>query len=601
MTHAIAVSQSSPLVPETRSIPDHEAPGRVRWFDCVTAGAICAAIIVLRILCIHGLRWHSDEPQHLHVVWGWATGRLPYRDVFDNHSPLFAFLFSPLFRLVGERNDIVDVMRWFMLPFLAASLWFVYKLGEQLFSARVGLWAAVIASLFPDWFLMMAQFRTDVLWTTLWLGSLVILATGRFSARRFFYAGLVLGAAFSVTMKTTLMLMTLCVAGLVTLVYCYFADRSRKTNTRWAELLVALGAGLLGLVIIPAAFILFFAVEGILPKMYYCVIQHNIIGSHGIQRMLRRSRGWQTLLIPAVLVVSLSLRSTFRNDPSRAARRLFLLFVIGFFVPILEAVWTSVTPQDYMPIWPLVGGAVGVILLLVFESFSGAHPLVRHAERAFLLVVTGFEIWMILHGGFQHSGDPADSAEISSSFIERANAGGIEAIREARALTNPGDYLMDSKGETIYRQRPYWYVLESFTRKRLIAGNLPDELPDSLIATRTAVTTISNRMMPSSQKFINENYVAVGLLHVLGQIMPGSEGQNFTFEIKIPEHYTLMTRNGQRPAGLLDGQPFTAPRVLEAGTHTFQRTRGTGPVAFLWARAAEKGFSPFYVPAVKAN
>ena len=46
----------------------------------------------------------------LHVVWAWATGRLPYRDVFDNHSPLFGFVFSPLFRLVGERNDIVDVV-----------------------------------------------------------------------------------------------------------------------------------------------------------------------------------------------------------------------------------------------------------------------------------------------------------------------------------------------------------------------------------------------------------------------------------------------------------------------------------------------------------
>ena len=32
-------------------------------------------------------RVNTDEPQHLHVAWSVAQGLLPYRDVFDNHSP----------------------------------------------------------------------------------------------------------------------------------------------------------------------------------------------------------------------------------------------------------------------------------------------------------------------------------------------------------------------------------------------------------------------------------------------------------------------------------------------------------------------------------
>jgi hypothetical protein len=47
--------------------------------------------------------WNSDEPQHLHVVWAWANGMLPYKDVFDNHSSLFQAISAPLFALLGKR------------------------------------------------------------------------------------------------------------------------------------------------------------------------------------------------------------------------------------------------------------------------------------------------------------------------------------------------------------------------------------------------------------------------------------------------------------------------------------------------------------------
>jgi hypothetical protein len=39
------------------------------------------------------LAWHqtigSDESQHAHVAWAWVHGFVQYRDVFDNHTPLF--------------------------------------------------------------------------------------------------------------------------------------------------------------------------------------------------------------------------------------------------------------------------------------------------------------------------------------------------------------------------------------------------------------------------------------------------------------------------------------------------------------------------------
>src|SRR5437588_7535642 len=79
----------------------------VTTLERVTFAVIVAALIALRIAYAFVYRLDSDEPQHLHVVWGWANGLLQYRDLFDNHSPLFQMLCAPLFKLFGERADII--------------------------------------------------------------------------------------------------------------------------------------------------------------------------------------------------------------------------------------------------------------------------------------------------------------------------------------------------------------------------------------------------------------------------------------------------------------------------------------------------------------
>ena len=72
----------------------------------------------------------SDEPQHLHVVWNWSQGRVAYRDFFDNHTPLFHLLMAPLLCLLGERADILNVMRLFVIPFYLVSIWAVHRLAN---------------------------------------------------------------------------------------------------------------------------------------------------------------------------------------------------------------------------------------------------------------------------------------------------------------------------------------------------------------------------------------------------------------------------------------------------------------------------------------
>src|SRR5262249_53671699 len=94
-------------------------------------------LLALKLFYVANQPWDSDEPQHLHVVWAWANGLLPYKDVFDNHAPLFQALSAPVFALFGERAEIVTTMRWAITPVAVLVLFITYRLGRRLFSKRV--------------------------------------------------------------------------------------------------------------------------------------------------------------------------------------------------------------------------------------------------------------------------------------------------------------------------------------------------------------------------------------------------------------------------------------------------------------------------------
>ena len=137
------MSQPSPNArPVVATSPD--ATALASRGTVVMVFALFAAILALRVLYVLHYRIDSDEPQHLHVVWGWANHLVQYRDVFDNHTPLFHLVCTPLYQLVGERADAVILMRFAMVPLFFFSLWCVYRLGVIIKSREVGLWASVL-------------------------------------------------------------------------------------------------------------------------------------------------------------------------------------------------------------------------------------------------------------------------------------------------------------------------------------------------------------------------------------------------------------------------------------------------------------------------
>ncbi|MGZ5465370.1 MAG: hypothetical protein ACXWLY_20785, partial [Thermoanaerobaculia bacterium] len=103
-----------------------------------------SAVFALRAVAWLRYRFDSDEQQHLHVTWGWTAGLIPYRDLFDNHAPLFHFLTAPLLALFGERADIILWMRLSVVPLFALVVWATYALARQLYDARVAAWSCLL-------------------------------------------------------------------------------------------------------------------------------------------------------------------------------------------------------------------------------------------------------------------------------------------------------------------------------------------------------------------------------------------------------------------------------------------------------------------------
>jgi hypothetical protein len=532
-----------------------------------------ALLMLLKVISAYTWRVNSDEPQHLHIVWAWANGLLQYRDVFDNHTPLFHMLFAPVYTLFGERPDILILMRLAVVPLFFMALWATYLIGKALYSRRVGLWAMIFTALYPGFFLASAEFRADDLWMVPWLLALAMLVQKRLRASHLFVAGLLLGTALSVSMKTSLLL---CALGLATLsIFLLRRDFQPLSVRQYASNTLAL---LAGSTLVPLALILFFAAQGALAPMYYGVLQHNIVPGLGNWRHV------QNCILPVLIIVPVIIGGTYliqrySTDDSLKQRRLVVFLTYGFAMLGLYSAWPLITNQDFLPLTPLlIISATG----LLFESLKiKGKEVARYIQSTAILAVLA----LLELSALVSKDEPWHAHGLTESAL----------LTEVLQLTHPDETIMDLKGETVFRQRPFFYALEDVTRKRIELGMIKDTIPEDMTSARTTVATLSNSGFSARDlEFLNHNFLPVGHLRVLGQLIDAPNAEVMSnFNIRIPNSYAVIAKQGT-VSGWLDGTPYHGPRKLGAGPHTFRSSSsGNGPLAIIWAPAIERGFSPF--------
>ena len=562
------------------------SPAELSTTERVAIAVVVIAAVLLRLVEIHHFRIDSDEPQHLHVAWAWTQGLLQYRDVFDNHSPLFHMLFAPVVAWLGERPDIVEQGRLAMLPFYALAVASAYAIGRALFTPRVAAWGTLIGALYSRFFLCSIEFRTDDLWAALWLLALAVLVHGRLTHRRAFAVGVLLGTAVGVSMKTTMLLTALTVAAVVTRVVV-----RRRPQLTWRALFTRAAVLAAGLAVVPVAIGAYFAWRGALGSLYYGTIAHNTLPGLGMWREPLR-----TLIIPAALpLLIVGARWIARFAPNRhvGARRVLVYFTAAVILLLLVSVWPLITREDFLPVDPLTALLVTALVLGLPSIVPWGARVPRPLRTGPLvpLIAIVIELFVLVQT------EPWQDETRWHRLL----------IADVLRLTTPADYVMDVKGETVYRHRPFFWGLEHITKERIARGLIPDHIAERLIATRTPVVTGDATSFPNhGRAFMRDNYVVVGEVRVLGQVLPAAEtviassahGTARThpgrihFRIRVPNEYAIVAEQGEFD-GWLDGTRYRGPRLLSEGTHELRVRADMPRLAYVWAPAFEKGYSPF--------
>src|ERR1051326_6565111 len=233
--------------------------------------SLIATAVAVRASLIFRYRFDSDEPQHMHVAWGWAHGLAQYRDVFDNHMPLFHLLSSPLFAATGDDPRLLFAARLSMMPLFLGALVLVWRIARNLFDETTAWWSTALAAVVPPFFLGSLEYRTDDLWLVFWLGVIAVAVGNSPPTRKAALGGLPLGGAFGVSMKSTLFVAVLVIAVIATLLLTMRRAPLPPLRLLGKCALIAAATP----AIIPALNPIGFAVAGLWRPFVYGVFEHN--------------------------------------------------------------------------------------------------------------------------------------------------------------------------------------------------------------------------------------------------------------------------------------------------------------------------------------
>ena len=556
----------------TRRIADYFGLSYPHEF--ASAVSLLIALILLRVITVMHYKFGADEPQHLHVIWGWARGFVQYRDLADNHMPLFQILCAPIYKLIGDRGTILYWMRVILQPLYIVAFWCTYRIGSLLFSRRVGVWAAILVGLSFDYAFCSVEFRTDNLWAPLWLLCLSILLGGTLTMRRALIAGFLMGLCFGVSMKTVLLVMSTAVGGSMTLI---FVGRE-PLGIGWGRILGALAAFFASALIVPATIMATFALYGIWPQFRYWVFDHNVVPG-----LTNHPAWWVIIFAVGFPLIALGARWVVAATPETivAARRSFVFVTAGFFFTALLSFWPFLSRQDYLPFYPLAFVICTGAALTISDRWARNRNIAkiwRVMPVPALFGVCELLVALLVHPFWE------DKAKLESGLL-----------RDALKLTEPGDFVFDRRGETVFRQRCFYPIIETFTEERIRRGWMADNVIQRCIDTHTCVAVLPGAMPSATLRFLEQNYLPIGdRLRVAGVLLHSpTDGKRFAFETVIPASYKIIARDVGTVMGVLDGERYEGKeRFLSPGTHTFVQTSTGHDLVVFWAQAVDRHFRP---------
>jgi hypothetical protein len=271
----------------------------------------------------------------------------------------------------------------------------------------------------------------------------------------------------------------------------------------------------------------------------------------------------------------------FSSNKELRDRIVFTFLLPGCYILWLYGFWPDVPREDDLPLYPLVPLAICLFVGNLLPK--GSRDMVERFSTRLAWTVIIVQIgWLLIFQRPWH----------------RLNKDQIADISTILQLVNPDEFVMDPVAGAVYRQRPYFYALETITKTRIRFGLTPDNIRQRLKDTGTKVAMPDGIWhYTKSRLFVDDNYVPLKHqdgIRVAGKYLvkdPAKPDDSYHFDVEIPAKYSIVDDQG-RVAGTLDDTPCDGPRELAAGPHKFRPSGRPSEVTLFWDRAFEKGYRP---------
>ena len=458
--------------------------------------------MVLRVALTFNRELDIDEFQHLHAAWMLSQHYVLYRDVWENHTPLFYYLLLPLFRCCREGPGLVLIARVISSCAALGILLLTYVLARIDHDKLTSLLAVIILSYMVIFAEKSIEVRPDQFLIILWLASLWISIRAFSNSRRlgFFAAGLLLGIAFLFSQKALLPYAAMSFTFLV----CSYIGGWQRAFLRFLRIQ---SSYTLGFLIPVAACLALFYHSGTLKEMITSTVLESFTYPNNYRPFYLLALRNISFFLLALAGVIMHMRQLKKSAAAVRANQSVLLIPVLFLLIVFLFFQTAPYPQSallFAPVLAIYGAeafrkSLDGILLSRRKETQGQTS--RLNARGLLPFTAALATGLVI---------PCAILILRGHPFSNTSARQFRTMEYVLNHTHSNDVIFDGESAYVFRPQAYFYgSLFHAIVWRIQRGEIKQDIAESLTRTDCKVVIYDERVstLPQPvQLFLKANY-----------------------------------------------------------------------------------------------
>ncbi|MBU1626566.1 glycosyltransferase family 39 protein [bacterium] len=486
---------------------------------------------------------------------------VPYRDFWENHTPLFHLIISLLLKFLPERPETVIYLRFVLVFPLILIFYLVNLLIKSSYDLTVFLYAFLFLS-FHKWFIdKSSEVRPDVILVVFSLAGLYYWIKGldHYWKKPLFLSGLFIGLGFITSPKVIIILISMIISFLIH----QFTGYRLKSVGIYTLIFSSFFAGIL----IPILFFTFYLLfNNALTQFFQCFYigilknpNYFSPASYVRESFFINFVFWIAGITGIIYYIFNYLRKFF-NKKQNSTFHITIITAIIFQYLVFHWFMPSPYPQSALIIFPLMSIYSGAMIFKLEEY-------IRKRWRGFRRVPIYTFILLLIVIPPLYSFIVKDKDLVNKNFNQKAM---IDFILDN---TDKKIRVFDCQGFYMFRKPTSYYgVLVKDILIAMEKGLIKYDIPADLIKNNCMMAIPDYRwsMLPSGLKtFFEENFIFIKKYGILvpGKVFDGIEILlPINFKLLMDCNYYLSTIPPEREIKL-DGKTILVPANLSKGIH----------------------------------